>query len=65
MIFLAKIGLLDLLDKLFDEVYITEAVYEETVIEGSNHEESSLIAQAEFLKKAKVSDQRLVRFSLR
>jgi predicted nucleic acid-binding protein len=62
LIFLAKLGMLDLLDKLFEEVYITEAVYEETVVEGSDHEESSLIARTEFLKKVKVSDQRLVRF---
>jgi predicted nucleic acid-binding protein len=64
LIFLAKLGLLDLLDKLFDEAYITEAVYEETVVEGSDHEESSLIAGAEFLKKARVSNQRLVKFLL-
>ena len=32
LIFLAKLGLLDLLEKLFEEVYITEAVYHETVV---------------------------------
>ncbi|ASJ09762.1 hypothetical protein A3L11_06635 [Thermococcus siculi] len=34
------------------------------MVEGSDHEESSIIARADFLKKAKVSDQRLVRFLL-
>ncbi|ASJ03771.1 hypothetical protein A3L09_07870 [Thermococcus profundus] len=33
-------------------------------MEGSDHDESSLIARAKFLRKVKVNDQRLVRFLL-
>ncbi len=51
LIFLAKLGLLDLLEKLFEEVYITEAVYHETVVEGAGHEEAVVIANADFLKR--------------
>ena len=64
LIFLAKLGLLDLLEKLFDEVYITEAVYHETVVEGTGHEEAVLIANADFLKRVSVKNQRLVKFLL-
>ncbi|WP_297457854.1 DUF3368 domain-containing protein [Thermococcus sp.] len=64
LIFLAKLGLLDLLEKLFDDVYITEAVYHETVVEGAGHEEAVLIANADFLKRVSVKNQRLVKFLL-
>ncbi|WP_297489814.1 hypothetical protein [Thermococcus sp.] len=42
LIFLAKLELLDLPAKLFDEVYITDAVHYETVVEGVGHEKPSL-----------------------
>ena len=64
LIFLAKLGLLDLLEKLFDDVYVTEAVYHETVVEGAGHEEAVLIANADFLKRVSVKNQRLVKFLL-
>ena len=40
LIFLAKLKLLNILEELFDEVYITDAVYQETVVEGAGHEEA-------------------------
>ncbi|QDA30742.1 DUF3368 domain-containing protein [Thermococcus indicus] len=64
LIFLAKLGLLSILDELFDEVYITDAVYHETVIEGVAHEEALDIAGAGFLKKVSAKNQRLVKFLL-
>ncbi|WP_297091051.1 DUF3368 domain-containing protein [Thermococcus sp.] len=64
LIFLAKLGLLDLLERLFEEVYITESVYHETVVEGAGHEETVVIANADFLKRVSVENQRLVKFLL-
>jgi len=64
LIFLAKLGLLHVLDELFDEVYITNAVYYETVVEGVAHEEAMDIAKADFLRKVSPTNQRLVKFLL-
>ncbi|WP_297468806.1 DUF3368 domain-containing protein [Thermococcus sp.] len=64
LIFLAKLGLLDILDELFDEVFITDAVYYETVVEGAAHEEALDIARADFLKNVSPKNQKLVKFLL-
>ncbi|WP_206205927.1 DUF3368 domain-containing protein [Thermococcus sp. JdF3] len=64
LIFLAKLGLLDVLGKLFDEVYVTDAVYWETVVEGAGREEAILIEKADFLRRASVENQHLVKFLL-
>ena len=64
LIFLAKLGLLHVLDGLFDEVYITDAVYYETVVEGVAHEEAVDIAKADFLRKVSPQNQKLVKFLL-
>ncbi len=64
LIFLAKLGLLNILNELFEEVYITDAVYYETVVEGVAHEEALDIARASFLKRVSVDNQKLVKFLL-
>ena len=64
LIFLAKLKLLNILKELFDEVYITDAVYQETVVEGAGHEEAIDIENAGFLKRASVGNQRVVKFLL-
>jgi len=64
LIFLAKLGLLHILDEIFDEVYITDAVYYETVVEGVAHEEAVDIVRAGFLRKTSPTNQRLVKFLL-
>ncbi len=62
LIFLAKLGKLDILKELFDEIIIPEAVYNEAVVEGSSHEESSIIKNTEWIKVEKVRNYQLVRF---
>ena len=64
LIFLAKLKLLNILNELFDEVYITDAVYHETVVEGAGHEEAIDIENAGFLKRASGRNQRVVKFLL-
>ncbi|WP_258083092.1 DUF3368 domain-containing protein [Thermococcus thermotolerans] len=64
LIFLAKLKLLNILNELFDEVYITDAVYHETVVEGAGHEEAIDIENVDFLKRASVRNQRVVKFLL-
>ncbi|GAB6102785.1 hypothetical protein JCM16138_20080 [Thermococcus atlanticus] len=64
LIFLAKLKLLNTMKELFDAVYITDAVYQETVVEGAGHEEAIDIENAGFLKRASVRNHRLVKFLL-
>ncbi|WP_173866219.1 DUF3368 domain-containing protein [Thermococcus henrietii] len=64
LIFLAKLGLLNILNELFDEIYVTDAVYHETVVEGTGHEEAIDIENAGFLKRVSVENQRVVKFLL-
>jgi len=64
LIFLAKLGLLDVLGELFEEVYITDGVYHETVVEGHGHDEALLIAEASFLRRVSIRNHELFRFLL-
>lgn len=64
LIFLAKLKLLNILNELFDEVYITDAVYHETVVEGAGHEEAIDIARAGFLGRFRPITRRLSGFCL-
>ncbi|MFO7992013.1 MAG: DUF3368 domain-containing protein [Thermoplasmata archaeon] len=49
LIHLSKIGLLEILNELFDEVLIPEAVYEECVVEGGDRKDSRDIENAEWI----------------
>ncbi len=61
IIHLSKIGKLHLLQEFFDKISIPNAVYEECVIHGKEHEEVELIRKADWLKVHSVSDQKLLR----
>jgi predicted nucleic acid-binding protein len=61
LIFLVKIGKLDLLNKLFDEVIIPKAVYEEAVLSGKP-DKNEIIKNLSWIKVEEVKDKRLVKF---
>ena len=58
LISLMKIGQLDLLEKLFGEVQIPEAVFEELIYNSNYPEESKLIRASQFIIKVSVNTTR-------
>lgn len=58
----ATINQLDLLRKLFGQIFIPQAVWDEVVIKGSHYESAILIKQAEWIKKKSIADKKF--FSL-
>ncbi len=56
LIGLAKIGKLDLLKKLYKNIYIPWGVYEEVVVRGGNRPGVKEIDQAEWIRNIKVKD---------
>ncbi len=60
LIHLAKIRQLHLLPEFFGTLLIPQAVYTECVIEGQGYEESTLIAQANWLQVVPVVNQPLL-----
>ena len=56
LISLMKIGQLDLLEKLFGEVQIPEAVFEELIYNSNYPEESKLIRESQFIIKVSVNN---------
>lgn len=56
LISLMKIGQLDLLEKLFGEVQIPEAVFKELIYNSNYPEESKLIRESKFIIKVSVND---------
>jgi len=58
LIYLSKIGRLGLLDKLFDDVLVPEAVHEEVVVRGLEQGYSDAIAvdEADFLSQEEVGN---------
>ena len=61
LIHLAKIGHLDLLRYFFDKIVVPEVVYKECVIEGKGREDAKKIEKAEWIKVAKIRDEKLKR----
>ena len=61
LIFLAKINRLDLLNKLFDEVIIPKAVYEEAVLNGKR-DKTEIIKNLNWIKVEEVKNRRLINF---
>lgn len=57
LIGLAKVGKVDILEKLFSEVYIPEAVYDEVVVEGKGKPGAKEIENADWIHCKKVQDQ--------
>ena len=55
-----KIGQLDLIQRLFGEIQIPEAVFEELVSNNRFPEESRQIQESSFIKKVKVTDIKAV-----
>jgi len=55
LIFLAKIGRLDLLEKIFDEVIIPEKVFSEVVIDGKEKGYSDAFLVEKFIEKGIIS----------
>jgi predicted nucleic acid-binding protein len=55
-----KIGQLDLIHRLFGEIQIPEAVFEELVSNKRFPEESKQIRESSFIKKVKVTDVKAV-----
>ena len=60
LIGLAKIGKLDLLKQIYEEVYIPEAVYTEVVTRGKGKPGVREIANALWIKKEPVKERRTV-----
>jgi len=61
LIFLAKINRLNLLNKLFDEVIIPKAVYEEAVLNGKR-DKTEIIKNLNWIKVEEVKNRRLINF---
>ena len=61
LIHLAKIGQLELLHDFFGNILIPQAVFDECVIEGYEHEDAILIAQAKWLFIEYVTNHNLVK----
>jgi predicted nucleic acid-binding protein len=59
LIYLAKIGELNLLKQFFKEIIVPEAVYKECVIEGKNREDAKKIKKAEWIKVVKIKNTNL------
>ncbi len=60
LIGLAKIGKLNLLEKLFGKIYIPGGVYNEVVIKGRGRIGAKEIDQAKWISKTKVKDRTAV-----
>lgn len=54
----ATINQLDLLRKLFGQIFIPQAVWDEVVIKGSRYESAILIKQAEWIKRKSIADKK-------
>ena len=61
LINLARIGQLSLLPRIFSRVWIPEAVWREVVVDGENQPGAKEIHQADWVERAVVSNQQLVR----
>jgi uncharacterized protein len=57
LITLATIGRLDLLESLFEQVAIPQAVYEEVVTQGEGEPGSKEVAEAEWIRTIPVQDR--------
>jgi len=60
LIRLAKIGRLDLLKKLYKDIYIPWGVYEEVVVKGGKRPGAKEIDQAEWIRRIRIKDQTAV-----
>nr|QNO42425.1 hypothetical protein ODADPOMJ_00018 [Methanosarcinales archaeon ANME-2c ERB4] len=60
LIGLAKIGRLDLLTKLYENIYIPWSVYEEVVVKGGRRPSVEDIDRAKWIKKVKIKDRAAV-----
>ncbi len=61
LIFLTKIGKLDLLNKLFNEIIIPKAVYKEVILDGKP-DKNEIIKNLSWIEVKEVNDMRLVKF---
>jgi len=59
LIHLSKIGLLDILDELFDEIIIPDAVFDECVVEGGDRKDAKSIEKAAWIKTISVKEENL------
>ena len=59
LIHLSKIGLLDILEKLFDEIIIPEAVYDECVVDGGERRDAKSLEQAEWIITKSIGKENL------
>lgn len=57
LIFLSKIGLLGILRKLFEEVYIPDAVYREVVIEGGERPGAKEVKNADWIRTISIKNR--------
>ncbi|MBC7218325.1 MAG: hypothetical protein H5U36_09390 [Candidatus Caldatribacterium sp.] len=60
LINLARIGKLDLLHKLYGELIIPEAVWQEVVVEGAGQPGADEARRASWIKRCSVTNKRLV-----
>jgi len=63
LIGLAKIGKLNLLKKLYENIYIPWGVYEEVVVRGKRRLDSEQIDQAKWIRKIKVKDRTMSEYT--
>ncbi|MBS3782519.1 MAG: DUF3368 domain-containing protein, partial [Candidatus Thermoplasmatota archaeon] len=59
LIHLSKIGLLDILEELFDDIIIPEAVYDECVVEGGDRKDARNIEQAGWITTKTIEKENL------
>ncbi|MFO7792722.1 MAG: hypothetical protein ACQESD_05875 [Thermoplasmatota archaeon] len=59
LIHLSKIGLLDILNELFNEIIVPEAVYDECVVEGGGRKDAESIEKAEWIKTKPIKEEHL------
>ncbi len=60
LINLARIGQLELLRELYDEIHIPDAVWQEVVVAGAGLTGAELVANAEWIKRHSVTNSTLV-----
>ncbi|MBS3816807.1 MAG: DUF3368 domain-containing protein [Candidatus Thermoplasmatota archaeon] len=59
LIHLSKIDLLPILDELFDEIIVPEAVYEECVVQGGDRDDATTIEKTDWIKIKSIEKENL------
>lgn len=60
LINLAQIGMLDLLQKLYGEIYVPDAVWQEVVIQGKGQPGATELVRSDWVRRQSVTNVQLV-----